>query len=239
MLFPALADGQFGIVLEAQEKSQQWLKAFRATETALPMIEPALTIGVSDAELLKKAMKEYFAIANDAIAVVAEQSNGQVTRFTLPLPQVQPGEAGTSYRYPLPEQWGVDPQAMPNAWLGKDLAILSLFPQQTDRLQKTAAPAVGSLTADAGRPLAMFVSWDWAGTVNASTPWIEFAVRYFANPATEDGSLPPDSLQTKLILDQLRTTLDILKVFRGVTSVQYVENGAQVTHAESRFQDLP
>jgi hypothetical protein len=239
MLFPALADGQLGIVVDAQEKSKRWLKAFPATEPALPMLEPALVVGVSDAELLKKAMSEYFAIANDAIAASADLSHGEIPKITLTAPQAQPSGAGTSYRYPLPDEWGVDNQVMPNAWLGKDLAILSLAPQQTDRLQTVSSALVHGLGQDAARPLGTFVTWDWAGTLTAGTPWIEFGIRRGLNQPNEDGSLPIDSLQTKLVIDQLRTTLEILKVFRGVTAVQYGQDGAHITHVESRFQDVP
>ena len=67
MLLPALADGQVGLVIDTKLTSKQFAQAMPATEEPLPMLEPALVFGVSNAELLRKACVEYKAILNDMI----------------------------------------------------------------------------------------------------------------------------------------------------------------------------
>ena len=52
MLFPALADGQLGLVLDDKLTSNHFVESLPATEKPMPMIEPALVFGVSDAKLL-------------------------------------------------------------------------------------------------------------------------------------------------------------------------------------------
>ena len=41
------------------------------------------------------------------------------------------------------------------------------------------------------------------------------------------------------IPQQVHDVLDVLKCFRGVSSVTYLEGNAMVTHRQCRFQDLP
>ena len=47
-----------------------------------------------------------------------------------------------------------------------------------------------------------------------------------------------DTAVTKQILDQIQQGAEFLKVFRGYSSVTYVEDEALVTHGELRFEDL-
>ena len=63
MLLPALADGQIGFVLDAKLQSKQFLKKLPPTEKPMPMVEPALVLGVSNAQLLRQACGEYWAVA--------------------------------------------------------------------------------------------------------------------------------------------------------------------------------
>src|SRR5262249_44583427 len=58
MLLPALADGQIGFVLDAKITSKRWFKIMPESDQPLPMLEPALILGVSDADLLRKACAE-------------------------------------------------------------------------------------------------------------------------------------------------------------------------------------
>src|SRR5207244_11411929 len=69
-LIPALADGQAALVLDARLTSRQFIKNLPATEQPLPMIEPAVVIGVSDAAKLKEAFTEYYAVADDFVEVL-------------------------------------------------------------------------------------------------------------------------------------------------------------------------
>ena len=67
MLLPALVDGQVGLAMDANLKSRQFIKSAPSTPQAMPMAEPAMLFGVSNSELLRKAMAEYRAIFNAAV----------------------------------------------------------------------------------------------------------------------------------------------------------------------------
>ena len=48
----------------------------------------------------------------------------------------------------------------------------------------------------------------------------------------------PPGPKAKAIIEQIGTGAEILKCYRGTTSVTYLEDGATVTHRESVFEDV-
>src|SRR5262249_47612054 len=114
MLIPALADGQFGFVLDAKITSKQWHKALPASEKPLPMLEPAFVVGVSDAALLTKAFAEYRSIANETIGKLHELFPDKIPEFQIPAAQSRKLKTGTSYFYPIPAELGLDDKISPN-----------------------------------------------------------------------------------------------------------------------------
>ena len=73
MLQPAMADGQHAFVLDAKITSRRWFTGM-PQEGPLPMLEPALVYGVSDADLLKKGVGEYRAVADEVMAKIREKN---------------------------------------------------------------------------------------------------------------------------------------------------------------------
>ena len=73
MLQPALADGQHAFVLDAKITSRRWFTGM-PQDAPLPMLEPALVWGVSDAELLKKGVAEYKSVADEIIEKIREKN---------------------------------------------------------------------------------------------------------------------------------------------------------------------
>lgn len=48
-----------------------------------------------------------------------------------------------------------------------------------------------------------------------------------------------DARQVRMILEQINTGFEILKVFRGLRSATYAEDGVVVTHGQIRLVDMP
>jgi hypothetical protein len=245
MLIPALADGQSALVLDAKITSGRWFKKMPATKVPLPMIEPAIVCGVSDAELLKKAAKEYQSVLQDLLDKIAKDDpNALPPGFKLPQPQKRESKAGTVYSFHFPKKWEVDSQLAPAIGLNPHVAVFSIVPKHASTLlAATPLEAEGPL-ADTKRPLAMAVFVDWAGIVEAATPWIEHAIRVaYGDTAAGAGSgalhaaRDPDEL--KSTLSQVHASLQILKALRTVSSATYIEGKAMVTHTEVHIQDLP
>ena len=89
MLLPALADGQIGLVIDRRLASKQFVGNQPPTDKPMPMIEPALILGVSDPDLLKKAMSEYRAVVNGLIGAVREMDENARNPRGHPAPRAQ------------------------------------------------------------------------------------------------------------------------------------------------------
>ena len=177
MLLPALADGQIGLVVDTKLKSKQFLKSLPATEKSMPMVEPALVFGVSDANLLRKACVEYRTIVNGLIDAVRKIEGTQVpAELRIPEPTVLQESAGTIYAFPLPKEAGVYEKVLPNAGLSSNVAVLSINKGHTKRLLAANPPTIQGRPLDASRTLAAASMIDVAGLVDALTPWIDLGV---------------------------------------------------------------
>ncbi|HEX3998192.1 MAG TPA: hypothetical protein VHX65_06560 [Pirellulales bacterium] len=244
MLQPALADGQHAFVWDAKIISRRWFNGM-PQDSVLPMFEPALVWGVSDADLLKKGIGEYRAVADEIVAKIKQKEpNALAPGFKIPDAQVREVRSGTIYSYPLPRELGVDGQLAPGAGLGKHVAVLTLSPEHTAELLSPTPFEAEGPAGDMKRPLASASFVDCAGLVEASTPWIEYVVRlvYAKTHEGEGASLKFDKNepeQLKKTLAQVRSGLEILKVLRTVSSATYVEGKAVVTHTEVHIRDLP
>jgi len=230
LLLPALADGQVGLVLDAKLSSKQWFVAMPASDKALPMLEPALVVGVSDAAKLEKAFAEYRSLANDVITTVRKIDPDNVPEFKIPSPQTRKLKAGTMYFYPLPEI-GLDKKLLPNAGISDKLAVLTISQEHTERLL-TATPlkADSGPLADSKRAMAGAMYLDWPALVDTFYPWAEFGAG-LASGGDED--------KQKDTMKQVKDVFDVLKCLRSYSSATYFEGKALVTHGETVWRDLP
>ena len=70
---PAVADGQIGLVVDAKLTSEQLQRSMPMMQNEMPIIEPALIVGVSNADLLKEAIHEFHGVYNDLIDLICKQ----------------------------------------------------------------------------------------------------------------------------------------------------------------------
>jgi hypothetical protein len=242
MFLPALADGQIGFLLDGKWKSKQWQKDLPPLPNAMPLPELAIVLGVSDADLLRKAMSAYRKLVNDAIAKARELiPRADIPDFQVPEPETREGKGGDLYSYPLPPQWGVDPQVVPTAGLSKKVAVLTLSHAGAERVLESKPLAVkGGPLADLDKPRAAAAYLDWPALVDLLAPWAETALMMV--PAQQLAPGAPDEESAKkaqmAILGQVRTVIRVLKVIRGSTSSTAFEGGAWVTHGETIIRDL-
>ncbi len=242
LLLPALSDGQAALVLDAKITSRQWHKEMQKSSAPLPMLEPAVVMGVSDANLLKRAVVEYLAIANRAIEEIRKADPKSVPAdLKLPAPDKSDSKLGTKYSYPLPAEAGLDPRIALNAGLSPNVAAFGLAGEQTDLLLEKKPLELPKTLGDLQRPLAAVGWFDWAALVDAVLPWIDYGTELAGGNAAvnnvigDGGGL--DS-QTAFILDNVRASLKVLKVLRTYASVTYSEDKALVVHSEIHLQDF-
>ncbi|MGO8690384.1 MAG: hypothetical protein ACLQLG_12185 [Thermoguttaceae bacterium] len=238
MLLPALADGQVGVVLDTKLSSKQFAKPLPATETPLRMLEPALVLGVSDAELLRKACTEYKSIINDMIDAARHIEGSEIPAdFHLPDAVLKSNKKKgyTLFTYPLPEAWGVDTHVLPNAGLSPNVAVVTLSREHSRRLLAATPPTVAGRAIPIDQPQAAAGLLDFAGLIDTITPWIDLGVRTAVERDAEDEGA---QRRTAMILDQAHTVLDVLKVVRTIVSQTYLEGDAMVSHTEIEIRDV-
>jgi hypothetical protein len=233
MLIPALADGQVALVIDGKLTSKHFIESLPATDKPMPMAEPAIVMGVSDAKLLKHGLCEYRAVINGLIDVARQVEGSNVpANVQIPKPQTTEGPLGTIYSFPLPKPWGVDEKILPNLGVSSEAFVLSVSRDHTERLLKATPLKVGGLLAKSDRPLAVAVWFDWAALVDAATPWADFGL----GQAAAHGSIPED--QQKATVQQVHTALEVLKSLRSISSETCLEDDALVTHTLAEIRDI-
>lgn len=235
-LIPAFS-GQSAIVIDAKLLSKQIAAGIPETEEAMPLLEPAIVVGIKDADAMREAYVGYQRFFDDLLEVARKlDEDGKIPDdYEIPWPDVSESSGRSTLTYTLPSELGVDEQIKPNAVLTDDFAVVTASEAHSARLLKSTPPAAGGVLADAKRPRAVAVVFNWAGTVDALTPWLRLAARQAAkeNLGGED-----DDPQIEAILAQVDTVLEVLKAMRRCTAECYFEDGALVTHSMMEVQDL-
>ena len=197
----------------------------------MPMIEPAMVFGVSDAKLLRQGIKGYVGVVRETLEELrAEELIDLPEEFKLPEPKVTKIDGGTLYSYPLPKEVGLDEQIVPNAGLNENVAVISMSRGHTERLLADTAPTVGGVLEDLSRRRAMAQVIHIEGMVTAVKPWILWGV----GQATEG----QDEGQAMMIATQVTDFLDVLTVFKTITSETYREQDAIVTRMMIELEDV-
>ena len=152
MLIPALADGQSALVIDGKLQSKHFIESLPATEKPMPMAEPAIVIGVSDAKLLKQGVGRISGGRQRPDRRRRQIEGGNVPEnIQIPEPQVTEGPLGTIYSFPLPKEWGVDEKIVPNLGVSDRVAVFSASRDHTERLLKATPLAAGGVLGQ-GRP---------------------------------------------------------------------------------------
>jgi hypothetical protein len=241
LMIPALADGQAGFILDSKLTSKQWIDKLPETDKPLPMLEPALIVGVSDAAKLRKAFGKYRTIANEFLAKIHDMNPEKIPELKIPEPKVSKREVGVLYSYPLPEKWGLDKRLVPTAGLSEKVLAMGISKEHTERLlTDTPLKVKTGPLAKTNRPLSGATYFNFAGTINTIAPWVDMAVRAIGPKVMGlDPDDPAAMAALGAIMDQVRTVFDVMKVCRTYSSATYLEDGVWVTHHQTVIRDLP
>lgn len=267
-LNPALQDGQSAFVIDARLTSPAWHPLLPKSDKPLPLLEPALLFGVSDAELLKKGIAEYVAVINTAMTKLHEELPDQFPDWTVPEPLIEKTAGGTHYSYPLKDV-GADPQLQPEAFVTKTLAGLTLSRAHAERLAVETPLKLEGPAGKADRPLAAVSYLNFAGMIDVLDAWVVYGAAQaevrellkqandLATPSTKEDEDEEDSEPAKKagddkkgdgeekpaltpqdLVGDIRGLLSILKCARGHSSATYLEGPVTVTHSEWYYKDL-
>ncbi len=232
LLYPALAEGQTALVLDAKQTSKQLHTAMPEATKPLPVFEPAVVVAVSDANKLQHALREYRAVLNDGFEVLRKIEDAQVPDWLkIPAPEVVPSSAGKIFAYRLPKDWGVDEKIAPSFGLTEKVGVFATSVQHTERLLRPTPPKHGRLLEATKRPAAAALLVDVAGLVDAVSPWLDYLVEQSAPQEA-------DRLKLLFITSQMHTILELLKTVRTITNVSYFQDGALVSHTVIEIKDI-
>jgi hypothetical protein len=241
LLIPSLKESGVGLVVDAKWSSKQWHKEMPEAPKAMPMLEVGLLLGLSDAKKFTAAMKEYRTTLNELYEKARESAPNKenVPEFKIPVPESEQGKNGMLYFYPIPEEAGLDKQFKPVAGIGKDILAITLSPKHTERLLARTPLKVKSGPLARKGDLVSVCVLDWDAFIDAVSPWVEFGIQAaILAKADEDGQKKAKELAEGYI-KQARVGFQVLKCFKGATSVSYVEDDALVTWSRTVIQDLP
>ena len=145
-------------MLDAKLMSDKIAKDVPKTDKPMPLPEPALVVGIKDAQAMRDAYLGYQEFFNKTLEVLRKfDEKGEIPAgYKIPWPEAAETPAGSTLRYTLPDEWGVDPQIVPNAVLTEKVAVVTASEAHSKRLLQGQAPAAG-LLADGRRPRALAV----------------------------------------------------------------------------------
>jgi hypothetical protein len=122
----------------------------------------------------------------------------------------------------------------PNGGLSDHVGVLSVSRPQTERLLKAAPPTVGGRSVPKDRALAGLSMFDFAGLIDALTPWVDLGF----DQVLEQKALSGLPIDLEAVRDQIHTVLDVLKCFRNCTTETYLEGKVLVKHTHTEVRDL-
>ena len=234
-LIPATSDGQAALVLDAKLMSKQIHKSLPEMAEPMPMIEPAVVLGISDENSFREAITQYWQLLGDTAGVLSETLPDKPD-IELPEPKMEETEAGEIYSIELPEAAGLDEQIGLYLGLNESVAVFCLNKDQAKRLLADTALKAGGVLADANRARVKAVAFDWPQTLQVAMPWVEVGIKKAATRF-----MGPDDVnaQFQMFKPQLDTIVEVLSAVREITSESYMDDGVMVTHTLTKIDDIP
>ena len=245
-IFPSLADGQIGFVLDAKTTTKRLQRELPESTEPLPIVEPAIVLPLANRPLFIEGMNDLFALSDELVEGIREMDADAVPEgYEVPDPESSKVEGGTVWSFAMPES-GVDDQVRPAIGVGEKAAVLSLVPKQAGRLLGESRLETGSQLSRFEEPLAGAAALDFAGLVDAVKPWVVYVTRYGC-VQQRDGEVDADTELTadvetddaKEALRHAAVVLEALKSFRTAVAEQTVTDGATVTHWRNIIRDTP
>jgi hypothetical protein len=244
-ILPALADGQMAFVIDAKSTTKRPHAGLPASVEPLPLVEPAIVLGLDDPQLFKEGMNDLFELADKLVDAVRELNPDAVPAdYQVPEPVKTKLDAGSLWSFPL--SGGIDEKIQPTIGVSQDAAVLALVPKQAGRLLPKSRLETGSQLSKFEEPLIGAKTVDVAGLIDAIMPWAVYFTRY-GFVQERDGSVDPgtelgpddENPRAKDALAQAKIVAEVLKSLRVAVAETAAQDGATVTHWRNVIRDMP
>lgn len=245
-ILPSLADGQMAFVIDGKSTTKRLHASLPAAADPLPLVEPAIVLGLDDPKLFREALSDLFELSDELVDAVRELNPDAVpVEYRVPEPVKSKVEGGSLWSYPLTAS-GLDEKIQPSIGVGKDAAVLSLVPRQAGRLLLENRLETGSQLSKFEEPLAGAAAVDVAGLIDALQPWVAYVARYGSVQDRDGGADPeaelgPDdeNAVVKDVLAQLKVVFEACKSLRVAVAETSMQPDAMVTHWRNVIRDMP
>jgi hypothetical protein len=243
---PALGDGQLALVLDDETRVERLQKELPAASEPLPVIEPAIVLGVEDAGLFKEGLNDLFALGDRLVNEVREADPDAIPAdYKIPAPQKREAASGSIWSFAIPDA-GLDERIAPAIGLGKEVAVFTLVPGQAERILSDTPLEICRELSRFDAKLAAAAALDVPAIIDLLEPWAIYAARYAA-VTMRDGSVDPDfelteddeTEEIRKNLAQAKVFLDVCRCLRAAVAEQSEESGAMVTRWRNVIEDLP
>lgn len=245
-ILPALADGQIAFVIDAKSTTKRPHMAMPSAAEPLPLVEPAIVLGLDDPKLFREGMSDLFELADELVDAVREINPDAVpAEYRVPDPVKTKVEGGMLWSFPIAAS-GLDEKVQPSIGVGDDAAVLSFIPVQAGRLLLESRLETGSQLSKFEEPLVGAAALDFAGLVDAVQPWAVYLTRY-ACAQQRDGTVDSESElgpddeneQAKDALAQAKVVFAAIKSLRAAVAETSTQSDAMVTHWQNVIRDMP
>jgi len=245
-ILPALADGQIAFVIDGKSSSKRPHVALPTAAEPLPLLEPAIVLGLDDPKLFRVGMSDLFELSDELVDAIRDINPDVVpAEYRVPEPVKTKAEGGTIWSFPLANS-GLDDKVQPSIAVSDDAAVLSFLPVQAGRLLLETRLETGSQLSKFEEPLVGAAALDFAGLVDAVQPWVVYLTRYGC-AQQRDGTVDPESElgpddeneQAKDVLSQSKVVFEAIKSLRAAVAETSMQSDAMVTHWQNVIRDMP
>ena len=245
-ILPATADGQFGLVIDGKSRTKRISTMLPASADPLPLVEPAITVRLSDPALFREGMSDLFTLADDLVDQVRAVEPGSIPAdYRIPDPEKTKVPGGMVWSFALPGA-GIDDQIQPAIGIGDEAAVFSLLPKQAGRLLVTTPLETGAQFTKFEEPLAQAAALDVAGLIDVLEPWLVYMARFGCVQQREgevsgtlELSADDENDQARDVLQQVKVVLEALRSIRVAVAETSVKPDATVTHWRNVIRDMP
>jgi len=232
--------GEHAIILSAGNLvAEQWIKDMPPSSEPLPLIELATVTALKDKALFQSGFEDLFSIGDDIVDMMRKQDPNSVPAgYSIPRPTKSQTSLGDKFGYPIPTDYPVPKEMMPQMLFSSDFAVGTYSDKQAEALA-TSTPlkiAQGIIDVSANQANASYIAF--GRLFQFATPWLRYAMSQSMedlNDSIKDPSMPEDFSNYDLTANDVLALYGVLGSIGDLAS-STISNGSGGTVTRSVYR---
>ena len=232
--------GEHAIILSAGNLvAEQWIKDMPPSSEPLPLIELATVTALKDKALFQSGFEDLFSIGDDIVDTMRKQDPNSVPAgYSIPRPTKSQTSLGDKFGYPIPTDYPVPKEMMPQMLFSSDFAVGTYSDKQAEALA-TSTPlkiAQGIIDVSANQANASYIAF--GRLFQFATPWLRYAMSQSMedlNDSIKDPSMPEDFSNYDLTANDVLALYGVLGSIGDLAS-STISNGSSGTVTRSVYR---